>query len=47
MPAKTATFETAKGRIQVELFADEVPNTVANLRSSPTRAFTTAPSSIA
>ena len=30
MPTKTATFETAKGRIQVELFADEVPNTVAN-----------------
>jgi peptidyl-prolyl cis-trans isomerase B (cyclophilin B) len=30
MPTKTATFETAKGRIVVELFADEVPNTVAN-----------------
>ena len=30
MPTKTATFETAKGRILGELFADEVPNTVAN-----------------
>jgi len=27
---KTATFETARGTILVELFDDEVPNTVAN-----------------
>ena len=30
MPNKQAIFETAKGRIDVELFADEAPNTVAN-----------------
>src|SRR5438034_9634591 len=30
MPNKQAVFETAKGRIDVELFADEVPATVAN-----------------
>src|SRR5207249_10778841 len=30
MPNKQAVFETAKGRIEVELFADEVPATVAN-----------------
>ncbi len=30
MPNKHAVFETAKGRIELELFADEVPNTVAN-----------------
>jgi len=30
MPNKQAVFETAKGRIDVELFADEVPGTVAN-----------------
>src|SRR6059036_2820677 len=30
MPNKQAVFETAKGRIDVDLFADEVPDTVAN-----------------
>ena len=30
MPNKQAVFETAKGTIHVELFADEVPATVAN-----------------
>lgn len=30
MPTKKAIFETAKGRIEAELFADEVPATVAN-----------------
>ncbi|HXQ29823.1 MAG TPA: peptidylprolyl isomerase [Gemmatimonadales bacterium] len=30
MPNKTAVFETSKGRIEAELFGDEVPNTVAN-----------------
>jgi peptidyl-prolyl cis-trans isomerase B (cyclophilin B) len=30
MPNKQAVFETAKGTINVELFADEVPATVAN-----------------
>lgn len=30
MPNKKAVFETVKGRIDVELFADEVPSTVAN-----------------
>lgn len=30
MPTKRAVFETAKGTIEVELFADEAPNTVAN-----------------
>lgn len=30
MPNKTAVFETSKGRIEAELFSDEVPNTVAN-----------------
>src|SRR2546421_11789722 len=30
MPNKKAVIETAKGTIEVELFADEVPNTVAN-----------------
>ena len=30
MPNKTAVLETGKGRIEAELFADEVPNTVAN-----------------
>src|SRR2546429_5674815 len=30
MANKQAVFETAKGRIDVELFADEVPGTVAN-----------------
>ncbi len=30
MPNKRAVLETVKGTIEVELFADEVPNTVAN-----------------
>ena len=30
MPNKKAVLETAKGRIEVELYADEVPSTVAN-----------------
>src|SRR5256885_9466946 len=30
MPNKKAVIETKKGTIEVELFADEVPNTVAN-----------------
>ena len=30
MPNKTAVMETARGTIEVELYADETPNTVAN-----------------
>ncbi len=30
MPSKTAIIETARGTIEAELFADEVPSTVAN-----------------
>lgn len=30
MPNKKAVFETAKGRIELDLFADEAPATVAN-----------------
>jgi peptidyl-prolyl cis-trans isomerase B (cyclophilin B) len=30
MPNKSAHMETARGAIEIELFADEVPNTVAN-----------------
>ena len=30
MPNRKAVFDTVKGAIEVELFADEVPNTVAN-----------------
>jgi peptidyl-prolyl cis-trans isomerase B (cyclophilin B) len=30
MPNKKAVLETAKGRIEAELYADEVPGTVAN-----------------
>jgi peptidyl-prolyl cis-trans isomerase B (cyclophilin B) len=30
MPTKKAVLETVKGTIELELFADEVPNTVAN-----------------
>jgi peptidyl-prolyl cis-trans isomerase B (cyclophilin B) len=30
MPNKKAVMETSKGTIELELFADEVPNTVAN-----------------
>ncbi|MGH7537400.1 MAG: peptidylprolyl isomerase [Gemmatimonadales bacterium] len=30
MPNKTAVMDTTRGAIELELFADEVPNTVAN-----------------
>ena len=30
MPNKTAVMETTRGTIELELFADEAPNTVAN-----------------
>jgi peptidyl-prolyl cis-trans isomerase B (cyclophilin B) len=30
MPNKTALMETTRGAIELELFADEAPNTVAN-----------------
>ena len=30
MPNKTAVMDTARGAIELELFADEAPNTVAN-----------------
>ena len=30
MPNKTAVIETVRGTVEAELFADEVPNTVAN-----------------
>ena len=30
MPNKTATMDTTRGTIELELFADEAPNTVAN-----------------
>ena len=30
MPNKTAVIDTAKGKIELELFADEVPGTVGN-----------------
>ena len=30
MPNKKAVFETVRGTIELELYADEVPNTVAN-----------------
>ena len=30
MPSKTAVIDTVKGAIEADLFADEVPNTVAN-----------------
>ncbi len=33
MAPKKAVFETGKGRIEVELFADEVPTTVANFET--------------
>ncbi|PYP12752.1 MAG: hypothetical protein DMD56_02920 [Gemmatimonadetes bacterium] len=39
MPNKQAVFETAKGRIEVELFADEVPATVANFEKLANSAF--------
>jgi len=39
MPNKQAVFETAKGRIEVELFTDEVPATVANFEKLAKSAF--------
>jgi peptidyl-prolyl cis-trans isomerase B (cyclophilin B) len=30
MPNKTAVMDTARGTMEIELYADEVPNTVAN-----------------
>ncbi len=30
MPSKKAVFETVRGTVEAELFADEAPNTVAN-----------------
>ena len=39
MPNKTAVFRTARGAIEVELFADEAPNTVANFEKLANAAF--------
>src|SRR2546426_4404192 len=39
MPNKTAVFDTARGTIEVELFADEAPNTVANFEKLANAAF--------
>src|SRR5437763_14323355 len=39
MPNIQAVFETAKGRIEVELFADEVPATGANFEKLANSAF--------
>lgn len=39
MPNKTAVIETARGTIEAELFADEVPNTVANFEKLANAAF--------
>jgi len=39
MPNKTAVFETARGTIEAELFADETPNTVANFEKLANAAF--------
>jgi peptidyl-prolyl cis-trans isomerase B (cyclophilin B) len=39
MPNKTAVLETAKGTIRAELFADEVPNTVANFEKLANQGF--------
>ncbi len=39
MPTKKAVIETAKGTIEAELFADEVPNTVANFEKLANAAF--------
>lgn len=33
MPNKQAVIETSKGTVEAELFADEVPNTVANFET--------------
>jgi len=39
MPNKNAVIETARGTIDVELFADEVPNTVANFEKLANASF--------
>ncbi len=39
MPNKTAVFETARGTIELELFAEEAPNTVANFEKLANAAF--------
>src|ERR1043166_589812 len=39
MPNKQAVIETSKGTINVELFADEVPNTVANFEKLANTSF--------
>jgi peptidyl-prolyl cis-trans isomerase B (cyclophilin B) len=39
MPNKKAVFETVKGTIEAELFADEVPDTVANFVKLANSAF--------
>jgi peptidyl-prolyl cis-trans isomerase B (cyclophilin B) len=39
MLTKKAVLETAKGRIEVELYADEVPGTVANFEKLANAAF--------
>src|SRR2546426_8187848 len=39
MPNKTAVFDTARGTIEVELFVDEAPNTVANFEKLANAAF--------
>lgn len=39
MPNKQAMIETGKGTIEVELFADEVPNTVANFEKLANASF--------
>ena len=41
MPNKTAVMETSKGTIELELFADEVPNTVANFEKLANSGFYT------
>jgi len=39
MTTKKAVFETSKGAIEAELFAEEVPNTVANFEKLANSAF--------
>lgn len=39
MPNKTAVMETTRGTIELELYADEVPNTVANFEKLANSAF--------
>ncbi|MDP3910572.1 MAG: peptidylprolyl isomerase [Gemmatimonadales bacterium] len=39
MPSKNAVIETDKGTIEVELFADEVPTTVANFEKLANSSF--------